>query len=193
MVLQGAYGGDFLKFTEQPTSIWATTSMSESLRLLGYWPMYLGTGYGSIAPAMRIGQTYLFDAAVVVASFVIPGTALLGLRTTRRWFYAPFFGLLACVTLAAMCAGFPNGTAFGHVLSWGYSHVPTLDFLRTPYKAAPVVALSIAVLGGLAARELIAYTRAGAHAQLRRHPPPPSRAWPARSDPSPDPDPPAVT
>ncbi|MFL5823179.1 MAG: alpha-(1-_3)-arabinofuranosyltransferase family protein, partial [Solirubrobacteraceae bacterium] len=46
-ILQGSYGADFLRFTELPQTIWATTSASESLRLLGYWPMYLGTGYGA--------------------------------------------------------------------------------------------------------------------------------------------------
>ncbi len=44
LLLQARYGTDFLSFTELPSSVWATTSMSESLRLLGYWLVYLGVG-----------------------------------------------------------------------------------------------------------------------------------------------------
>ena len=158
--LQSPYAATFLSFTEQPRGIWATTSMSESLRLLGYWPIYFGTGYGAAAPEMSVGQTYLFEPLVVVATFVVPAAALLGLRITRRWFYAPFFGLLAAVSLTAMCAGFPNGTAFSHVLGWLYTNVQGLQFLRTTYRAAPVLALSLAALGGVAAEALLARVRA---------------------------------
>ena len=42
-----AYGANFLAFIEQPQTIWATPSMSESLRLLGYWIFYFWTGYGA--------------------------------------------------------------------------------------------------------------------------------------------------
>ena len=44
LLLQARYGTDFLSFTELPTSVWATTSLPESLRLLGYWLLYLGVG-----------------------------------------------------------------------------------------------------------------------------------------------------
>ena len=39
-------------------SIWGTTSLSESLRLMGYWPSYLGVGYGDDAAALlrRLGH-----------------------------------------------------------------------------------------------------------------------------------------
>ena len=158
--LQSRYGANFLSFTEQPRTIWATTSMSESLRLLGYWPMYLGTGYGATAPVMSVAQAYLFDPLVVVATFVVPAAALFGLRTTRRWFYAPFFGLLAAVSLTAMCAGFPNGTAFSRMLAWLYTNAQGLQFLRTTYKAAPVLALSLAALGGVTGEALVAHVRA---------------------------------
>ena len=36
VVVQALYGIDFLKFTEQTGSIWSTTSLPESLRLMGY-------------------------------------------------------------------------------------------------------------------------------------------------------------
>ncbi len=46
VLVQTRHGVDFLRFTEQPGSIWSTTSLSESLRLMGYWLSYLGVGFG---------------------------------------------------------------------------------------------------------------------------------------------------
>ncbi|MFL5822191.1 MAG: alpha-(1-_3)-arabinofuranosyltransferase family protein, partial [Solirubrobacteraceae bacterium] len=154
-ILQGSYGADFLRFTELPQTIWATTSASESLRLLGYWPMYLGTGYGAAAPVMQVGQSYLFDPLVIIGTFVVPVAALLGLRSTSRWFYAPFFALLACASVTIMAAGFPQGTALRHLLTAAYNHLQVTQFLRTSYKAAPMLALSLAILAGLWARDLV--------------------------------------
>ena len=48
-LVQARYGVDFLRFTEQPGTIWSTTSLPESLRLMGYWISYLGVGYGGRA------------------------------------------------------------------------------------------------------------------------------------------------
>ncbi len=44
------YGIDFLQFTEQPASIWGTNSVTESLRLMGYWTSYIGVGFDSGRP-----------------------------------------------------------------------------------------------------------------------------------------------
>lgn len=173
--IQGGYGSDFLKFTEQPQTIWATTSMSESLRLLGYWPLYLGTGYGDVLPVMRAGQTYLFDPIVVVGSLLVPVVALSGLRTLRRrWSYAPFFGLLACASLVILFAGFPHGTAASRTFMAAYEHVPALRFMRTTYKAAPILALALAALGGATAAVLVNRVRASA----RPTAPAVLRGWP---------------
>ena len=45
------YGIDFLQFTEQPGTIWGTNSITESLRLMGYWTSYIGVGFG-VTPAV---------------------------------------------------------------------------------------------------------------------------------------------
>ena len=45
------YGIDFLQFTEQPSTIWGTNSLTESLRLMGYWTSYIGVGFG-VDPAL---------------------------------------------------------------------------------------------------------------------------------------------
>src|SRR5436190_16238960 len=40
LLMQSRYGANFLLFTEQPRTIWGTTSMSELIRMLGFWGLY---------------------------------------------------------------------------------------------------------------------------------------------------------
>jgi hypothetical protein len=156
VLLQGPYGEEFLSFTEQPGTIWGTSSLSESLRLLGFWVMYVGVGFGVTEPFLPAGPTYLFGEGVIVASFLVPLLAFGGLLLTRRWRYAAFFALLAVGALLVMYAGFPNGTPFRRFLLFAYERAEPLQFLRTTYKIAPLLALALACLGGAAAAALAA-------------------------------------
>src|SRR5262249_34431704 len=113
LLLQSSYGSDFLSFTELPSSVWATTSLPESLRLLGYWLLYLGIGG---VPVVGLSSLYLFSQPVIVATFLVPLFAFGALRWIRGWVYAPFFALLAVLALLAMFAGFPAGTPLRHGL-----------------------------------------------------------------------------
>ncbi|MEA2443653.1 MAG: arabinofuranan 3-O-arabinosyltransferase, partial [Thermoleophilales bacterium] len=161
VVVHAGYGIDFLKFTEQVGSIWNTTSLSESLRLMGYWPSYLGVGYGDkLRPYFGTSDTLLFDPVVVTATLLVPALALAGFLWTRRWRYGPFFLGLLIVGLLAMTVGYPEGTPLRKAATFTYNHFQAVQFLRTTYKAAPLVALSIACLGGVAAAE--AWRRVGA-------------------------------
>jgi arabinofuranan 3-O-arabinosyltransferase len=154
------YGIDFLAFTEHPGSIWSSTSLSESLRLMGYWISYLGVGYGNtLEPYFSDSPAMLFDIPVVVAGLLVPALAVAGLVWTRRWRYAPFFVLLLGLSLLAMAAGFPEGTPLRKALYFVYNRVDAVQFLRTTYKAAPLVALAVACLGGAALAELGARLR----------------------------------
>ena len=54
VLLQARYGEEFLSFTEQPGTIWGTSSMSESLRLLGFWVIYVGVGFGATEPFLAL-------------------------------------------------------------------------------------------------------------------------------------------
>src|SRR5436309_14168368 len=82
---QSAYGVDFLRFTEPAGAIWATTSMSESFRAMGYWISYIGVGFdGVVRPYFSDAGTLLFNTAVLLATFAIPGAALAGFAWTRR-------------------------------------------------------------------------------------------------------------
>ncbi|MEA2404126.1 MAG: arabinofuranan 3-O-arabinosyltransferase [Thermoleophilaceae bacterium] len=155
VVVHAGYGIDFLKFTEQAGSIWGTTSLPESLRLMGYWPSYLGVGYGdTLRPYFGDSGTLLFDPVVVTASLLVPALALTGYVWTRRWRYGPFFLLLLLVGLLVMTVGFPEGTPLRRAATFTYNHFSAVQFLRTTYKAGPLVAISVACLGGAGAGAL---------------------------------------
>jgi arabinofuranan 3-O-arabinosyltransferase len=154
--LQTRYGIDFLQLTEQPGSIWQTTSLPESLRLMGYWVTYAGVGYGDhLVPYFGDAPTLLFNQAVVVCGLLVPSLALAGLPWTRRQRYVPFVLLMLLLGLLVMVVGFPEGTPFRHGLNFTYNHISSVRFLRTTYKAGPLVALALALLGGLALTELL--------------------------------------
>ncbi|MHB1570310.1 MAG: alpha-(1-_3)-arabinofuranosyltransferase domain-containing protein, partial [Solirubrobacteraceae bacterium] len=160
LIVQSHYGLNFLQFTEQVGAIWATTSLSESLRLMGYWPSYLGQGYANrLLPYYQDSGTLLFDPAVVVASLLVPALALAGYRWTRRWSYGPFLLGLALITLLVMSVGWPTGTAARAGATFVYNHVTLLQVLRTTYKAGPLLALAVALLAGAAMR--VAWARLG--------------------------------
>ncbi|HEX2017019.1 MAG TPA: alpha-(1-_3)-arabinofuranosyltransferase family protein [Solirubrobacteraceae bacterium] len=151
IVVHAGYGLNFLPFTEQPGTIWSTTSISESLRLMGFWTSYVGVGFGPRwQPFAGHGGVLLFDRAVVVAELVVPALALAGFWWTRRWRYGPFFLALTVLGLMVMAAGWPGGAPLRQGLTFVYYHVQALQFLRTTYKAGPLVALGVACLGGVA-------------------------------------------
>ena len=155
VLVQARHGVDFLRFTEQPGTIWSTTSLSESLRLMGYWLSYLGVGYGgTLRPLFSGGGVMLFPAPVVIAGLLLPALALTGFIWTRRWRYGPFFLLLVLAGLLVMTAGYPEGTPLRRAMNFTYNHVEAIRFLRTSYKAGPLAALGIACLAGAAAGRL---------------------------------------
>ena len=161
------FGIDFLQFTEHPRTIWSTTSVTETLRLMGYWLSYIGVGFDVQRPYFSHGGTMLFEPLVVLSSLLVPALALAGFMWTRRWRYAPFFLLLVLVGLVVMVSGFPAGTPFRKGLNLLYENVFVLRFLRTTYKAGPLVGLGLAGLGGLAAREAWWRLRALPHPRRR--------------------------
>ncbi len=163
------YGIDFLQYTEQPRTIWATNTISESLRLMGYWTSYIGNGYPlSRVPYFSDGSTMLYNVPVVGASLLLPALAILGFVWTRRWRYGPFFMALVLVGVTVMSAGYPDGTPLRAAMEWIYYHVFVTRFLRTVDKAAPLVALGVAALLGLGARLLVSKLRTLPRPRVRR-------------------------
>jgi arabinofuranan 3-O-arabinosyltransferase len=143
------YGIDFLQFTEQPGTIWGTNSITESLRLMGYWTSYIGVGFGISRPFFSDGGTLLFNPLVVGASLLAPALAVAGFVRARRLSYGPFLLLLVVVGAAIETAGFPDGTPVRGTMDWIYHHIFVLSFMRTTNKAAPLVAVGVAGLLGI--------------------------------------------
>src|SRR4051794_9364160 len=160
VLIQARAAPSFLAFSEQPGTIWSTTSLAESLRLMGFWTSYVGVGYGGVLrPFATHGNAMLFLAPVVLASLMLPALALASFGWTRRWRYAPFFLLLTLAGLFVMAAGFPDGTPLRRGVTFEYYRVESIQFLRTTYKAGPLVALGLACLGGAGVAAL--WTRLG--------------------------------
>ena len=115
--VQSSYGIDFLHFTEQPGTVWGTTSSTETLRLMSFWLSYVGVGFtGRAIPYFDDARTLLFSTPVVIATLLLPAAALTGFVWTRRWRYGPFFLIMALAGLLVMGAGFPDGTPLRHGL-----------------------------------------------------------------------------
>ena len=152
VAVHALYGRDFLPFTEQPGVIWGTTSASEALRLMGYWTSYIGVGYGgSLRPFTSDAGVMLFHPAVVVASLLVPALVAAGLLVARRWAFAPFFLVLLLGGALIVMAGFPDGTPLRRAALGVYFHLPFTQFLRTTYKAAPLIVIAFALLAAAAA------------------------------------------
>ena len=67
VLVHARYGLDFLPYTEQPGTIWSTTSLPESLRLLGFWTSYIGVGYTGTLRAFQADAGVYLGLAPVVA------------------------------------------------------------------------------------------------------------------------------
>jgi hypothetical protein len=155
LLVQNHYGLNFLRYTEQLGSIWSTASLSESLRLMGYWTSYLGVGFSTpLIPSFGNAETMLFNPFAVAASLLVPALALAGYLWTRRWRYGPFALMLALVALLVMSVGYPDGTILRKGLNFIFNHLTAIQFLRTTYKAGPLLAIAVALLAGAGAAEL---------------------------------------
>jgi arabinofuranan 3-O-arabinosyltransferase len=155
VLVHARYGLDFLPYTEQPGTIWGTTAMPESLRLLGFWTSYIGVGYtGTLRSFQADAGVYIGLAPVIVATLLVPALCLGSFAWTRRARYAAFFLGLVLLGLIVMFVGFPEGTPLRRAATFTYNHVQAVRFLRTSYKAGPLVALGLAGLAALAVHAL---------------------------------------
>src|SRR4051812_48450699 len=120
---------------------------------MGFWLSYAGVGYGGrLAPYTSDAHVLVFSAPVLVATLLVPALALGGFAATRAWRYGPFFLALALLGALLMFAGFPEGTPLRDALTWAYNRAGIVQFLRTTYKAGPLLALGVAMLLGALAR-----------------------------------------
>ena len=167
VLIQGVAAPSFLPFSEQPGTIWSTTSIPESLRLMGFWTSYVGVGFGgTLRPFQGSAPALLFLLPVVLAGLAVPALSLSGFLVTRRWRYAPFFLVLTLAGVVIMSVGWPAGTPLRRAATGAYYRVESIEFLRTTYKAGALVALGLAALGGAAFEA--AWQRVGAQVLWRR-------------------------
>jgi arabinofuranan 3-O-arabinosyltransferase len=141
--------GSSIAFTsEPPQAVAATSSYSESLRLLGFWLAY----------GFQTNQlTYFSNALVVLASFALPLVAFLGGLLSRS--VVRILGaILLAIGVPAMVGSFPpwSPTPFGRALNFGFFHIPGAIAFRTTNKSGAIAVLGLAMLIGLGARALMA-------------------------------------
>jgi arabinofuranan 3-O-arabinosyltransferase len=161
LLVQAAHGIDFLQFIEQPGTIWDTTSASEALRLMGYWTSYTGVSFvGPRMPLYGDNGTLLFSAPVVVATLLVPALAAASFAWARRARYGPFFLGLVLLGVLAVMPGYPPGAPLRRAVTFTYNHVEAIQFLRTTYKAGPLIALGLAALLGIGAARVAQWAQA---------------------------------
>jgi hypothetical protein len=138
-----------IAYSEQPSVINVASSFSESLRLLGFWGYYGLDRFGPWYPSM---QSYLISPLLVVGSLALAVVAVAG-AWLSRWRYRALFVLMAVAGVVVMAGIYPVGdlTPYGRALLRAYDSIPGLTGLRTTYKFAGTLALSLSLLAGFGA------------------------------------------
>lgn len=144
--LASSTGTAVAEATESTESIALTTSLGESLRLLGMWTLYGRSGDTPFTPHY---SSFVTNWAVVLATLLIPLAAIAGaifIRSRLRVFAV----LLLAFGLAGMAAMFPPDDPMpaGAALAWALDHIPGAIAFRTTNKAGPAAALGMSLLAG---------------------------------------------
>jgi arabinofuranan 3-O-arabinosyltransferase len=136
-----------LVYSEQPSIINASSSASETIRGLGFWMFYGGDQFGPWVPTVRAFAT---NWLLVITGFAVPIGALTAAWLTR-WRHRLFFLFLMILGVFITAGVFPvhAPTPFGRLLLDAYRNVPGAAGLRTTYKFASGLNLSVAVLAGI--------------------------------------------
>ncbi len=146
---QGGYGIEILRYTETAETV-ATASVSiEVLRGLGYWFFY---GEDRFGPWLAASRAYMANPPLLLATYLIPGLALIGAAAVR--FRERTFFLLLLVTGTFLAVG-AHPWDDGSLASSGVRAVLESDAglsMRSLPRAAPLVVLATSVfLGSLIA------------------------------------------
>ena len=130
VLVHARYGLDFLPYTEQPGTIWSTTSLPESLRLLGFWTSYIGVGYTGTLRAFQADARRLPRLApVVVATLAVPRSVprrrSRGRGAAR---YAPVLPRRSCSSACWSCSSAsPRGRRCAARATFTYNHVQAVQ------------------------------------------------------------------
>ncbi len=134
--------------TESPDSVASTSSYAEVLRGLGGWLTY---GADRLGPFLPETTSYITSSAMVVATFLLPVLALVGLwLSTSR--IRPMLWVLVLTGAVISVGMYPtySKTPFGRLLNVMFDNVPGFVAFRTTNKVGPVMVLGLAVLAALA-------------------------------------------
>ena len=146
----------------------ATTSLSESLRLMGFWASYVGVGYGGHAAALPgLAPAMLLLLPVVLAGLLTPALALGAFVWTRRWRYAPFFLVLGAGRAGGDDRGVAGGDADATAGDRRLLPRRPVQSCARPTRRGRLIALGLAVLGGAAFARRGRGWRRGAGARRR--------------------------
>jgi len=146
LYVEGAYGVDVLRYTEQVPAVASASVASEVLRGLGYWYFY---GSGRLGPWLRAAVDFETRPALIATSFAVPvlATAAAGLV---RWRYRLYFAGLVLVGLALSVGTHPftDPSLLGRGLKAFMTGTTAGFALRSTDRATPLVVLGLAVLLG---------------------------------------------
>jgi len=166
VLLRSSEVSNALSFSEQPSIINVSSSASETVRGLGFWQYYGGDQFGPWIPTVR---AYSSNPLLVLTGFVLPVGALAGAWLTR-WRHRLFFLFLLVVAVFVTAGVFPvhSPTPFGRLLLDAYRAVPGAAGLRTTYKFASALNLSIAILAAMALAAALRWVRSRPRGGLLR-------------------------
>lgn len=160
--VQGAYGLPILRYTETYQAVAGASTAPELLRGLGYWFFYGGDRLG---PWVGPSALYVHPVMIVVGA-VLVGAALVGLTVAvpgrRRALALVVVGL----TVAVGAAPLGSAPLFGRAFEWFATSTTAGFALRSTPRAAPVLALGLAI--GLGACSLHLSRRLDAHRTATR-------------------------
>ncbi|MBI4261759.1 MAG: DUF3367 domain-containing protein [Actinobacteria bacterium] len=153
-----------LDFSEQPSVINVSSSVSEAVRGLGFWQFYSGDRLGAWVPVAR---PYVTNPLLIVTGFALPTAALVSAWLVR-WRHRLFFLFLAILSTFVVAGIFPvdSPTPFGRLLLVAYDRVPGAAGLRTTYKLGAALNLSVAVLVGVGLAAALERIRAASRSRM---------------------------
>jgi arabinofuranan 3-O-arabinosyltransferase len=147
-VLAGRRLADRLAESESPAISAVTSSWSESIRGLGNWLSYFGSGGVLLKPN---GAVFFENVLVVLMTFVVPVIALLVWRR-RDWPVRLLFVLMMVVSVTLMVGGFGSDQSpIARLVLDALESVPALGSLRNTYKAAAGLVIGSSILAALGA------------------------------------------
>ncbi|MGV1037901.1 MAG: alpha-(1-_3)-arabinofuranosyltransferase domain-containing protein [Candidatus Nanopelagicales bacterium] len=134
--------------TETIQTINSVSSYSEVLRGLGMWTMY---GQSPVTGPWQPGfMPYLNNPFVIIASFVFPLMALVGLVVSRGRVRLLAFGMALSAAILMVGLNPPdNPTPFGRILGAAFDFLPGAIAFRTTNKAGAGLALGLSILVAL--------------------------------------------